>query len=239
MGAKTNRCLITIALLLGTGFLANFAGGIRLREGVQFAFARVPFAFGQWHGTDEAVSEVERNLWASADSRVMRRRYRRGLTRDGLAWLVLVQGPGDLRNLHPPERCYTAQGWRIAASERHRGAEVRQYRVLVVERPRQTEGGQARQTEGGQARQTDGGQGIRQYRRVIYWYFDGRHVAAGLMGRTVSAVLTRMARGISPTWVLVRLSVPARGPHDLSPGQEMELARPLMDTLTELLAPQW
>lgn len=71
-------------------------------------FSQVPLELGDWTGRDIPQDNLEVFLLLQPDQYLFRQ-YRRG---DGtLLWLSLVAGR-EARSFHPPQICYTADGWR-------------------------------------------------------------------------------------------------------------------------------
>ncbi|MGC8838344.1 MAG: exosortase-associated EpsI family protein [Anaerolineae bacterium] len=71
-------------------------------------WGQIPLRLGEWTGEDVPQDNLEVYLLLQPEQYLFRQ-YRRG---DGaLLWLSLL-GSREVRSFHPPQICYTADGWR-------------------------------------------------------------------------------------------------------------------------------
>ena len=75
----------------------------------------LPEFVGEWYGTDQPVSEGERQI-LGPDTEFARKLYTNGRG-DQMFVSIVVSGPDMNTSIHRPERCLPAQGWTIAGSE--------------------------------------------------------------------------------------------------------------------------
>jgi EpsI family protein len=88
---------------------------------------------------------------------------------------------------HPPQICYTAQGWRIEEQSpctlRDKQSQAHDIQRMIVSKEGE--------------------------RRVVYYFYtDGRHWTASYFSRVLHAFLNRAVHAEANTWVLIQLSTP-------------------------------
>ncbi|MEI6212128.1 MAG: hypothetical protein WCR06_10955 [bacterium] len=107
-----------IELLLGFR-LRLLAAALALRVGIThrrvqllpgYTLECLPAQLADQTGTDLPLTPLEVQLLAPDGGRMLQRQYGSGNT---ILWLAAVQSSGNWRVQHPPQVCYTAQGWRI------------------------------------------------------------------------------------------------------------------------------
>lgn len=190
MAKNIHRRLIVLlgcALLLRGALLAR---PVHLIPG--YTLERLPQELGGEPAVNLPLTPFEVALLAPDGGQILQRRYDLGSNR---VWLAAVQSRTDWRVQHPPQICYTAQGWRIEAQGRHALPES----GLVVQRML---------VEKNDAR-----------RLVYYLYTDGRHWTSSYFWRIFHALSDRAVRAEASTWVMVQISTPYT-----SAGDEARLA---------------
>lgn len=187
MAKKIRRRLIVLlgcALLLRGALLER---PVHLVPG--YTLERLPTALGGVPAADLPLTPFEVALLAPGGGQILQRRYTLGSNH---VWLAAVQSQSDWRVQHPPQICYTAQGWRIEEQGRHTLADsgVVVQRMLV---------------------ETDTAR-----RLVYYLYTDGRHWTSSYFWRIFHALSDRAVRAEASTWVLLQLSTPYKSAADES-----------------------
>jgi len=124
-------------------------------------------------------------LLAPDGGQITQRRY--GLVGDTVLWLAAVQSRSDWRVQHPPQICYTAQGWRIE-DQAPRTLRDRYNRVHDIQRMIVSKNGERRV--------------------VFYFYTDGRHWTASYFNRVMHSFLDRAIHAQISTWALIQISTP-------------------------------
>jgi EpsI family protein len=74
----------------------------------------LPEFVGNWHGVDQSVTQLERDI-LGPDTQFVRKLYTRGT--DQIYVSIVLSGPDMNTSIHRPERCLPAQGWTIADSK--------------------------------------------------------------------------------------------------------------------------
>lgn len=104
--------LVIAALLIGSGWVHGVwthrwgNQSARLKEQAQ-RLNELPKQFGDWTGTDLAVSNEQ--LQIAEASGILSRRYTNAATGDAVQ-LMIVCGPAGPVSLHPPTVCFTSAG---------------------------------------------------------------------------------------------------------------------------------
>ena len=128
-------------------------------------------------------------LLAPDGGQIIQRCYGQG---DTILWLAAVQSRSDWRVQHPPQICYTAQGWHIEEQSvrqlRDQHARTRAVQRMVVSKDSE--------------------------RRVVYYFYtDGSHWTASYFRRVLQAFLDRAIYARASTWMLIQLSTPLADDH--------------------------
>jgi hypothetical protein len=168
--------LLVLALALRCGLSAR---PVRLATG--YTLDRLPVQLGGHPAVALPVTPFEVELLSPDGGQILQRRYDLG---GQPVWLAAVQSRTDWRVQHPPQICYTAQGWSILAQGGYALPEChfRVQRMLV---------------------EKDG------FRRLVYYlYTDGRHWTSSYFWRIFHALSDRAVRAEARTWVLLQLSTP-------------------------------
>ena len=138
-------------------------------------------------GVDLPLTPFEVALLAPDGGRIIQRSYGQD---DTILWLAAVQSRSDWRVQHPPQVCYTAQGWRIEDQSvkqlRDQQGTHDIQRMLV-----------SKDDE----------------RRVVYYFYtDGRRWTASYFRRVMDALLDRAIYAQASTWMLIQISTPLSDP---------------------------
>jgi len=179
---------LRLILLLALAFAlrcALTARPVRLAAG--YTLDRLPVEMGGQPAVDLPLSPFEVELLAPDGGKILQRRYDSG---PQVVWLAAVQSRTDWRVQHPPQICYTAQGWRILEQGGQALPEsgLRVQRMLVEKDARQ--------------------------RLVYYLYTDGRHWTSSYFWRIFHALSDRAVRAAVSTWVMVQISTPYTSTED-------------------------
>jgi hypothetical protein len=172
------RLILLLLVALGLRF-ALTAREVRLAAG--YTLDRLPAELGGRPAVDLPLSAFEVELLAPEGGAILQRRYDLGTQ---CVWLAAVQSRTDWRVQHPPQICYTAQGWRILEQGGHTLPErgLRVQRMLVE-------------------KDAD--------RRVVYYFYtDGQHWTSSYFWRIFHALSDRAVRAEVSTWVMLQLSTP-------------------------------
>jgi EpsI family protein len=188
VASKTCLCLIlliTVALALRVTILQR---SVRVLPGSKVG--AIPTQLAAQPGIDLPLTRFEVELLAPDGGQITQRRYGQGRT---AIWLAAVQSQSDWRVQHPPQVCYTAQGWLIEAQTMH-ALRDRHSRVRNVQRMLVSKEGE---------------------RRVVYYFYtDGRHWTASYLSRVLHAFWDRAVRAQISTWALIQLSTPLASADD-------------------------
>jgi len=177
--ARKIQLRLIIVLLTALALrLALTAREVRVAPG--YTLERIPARLGAQPAVDLPLSPFEMELLAPEGGQILQRRYGEG---SNVVWLAAVQSKHDWRVQHPPQICYTAQGWRIEEDGPHLLPSGDRVQRMVVQR--------------GDAR-----------RVVYYLYTDGRHWTASYFRRIYHALLDRALRAQVSTWALIQFSTP-------------------------------
>ncbi len=172
------RLILLLAVALGLQF-ALTARTVRLATG--YTLDRLPTELGGQPAVDLPLTPFEVALLAPEGGKILQRRYDVGTQ---CVWLAAVQSQTDWRVQHPPQICYTAQGWQIEAQGRHTLPDS----TLSVQRMIVEKNGS---------------------RRLVYYlYTDGRHWTASYFWRIFHALTDRAVRAEVSTWVMMQISTP-------------------------------
>ncbi|MEI8243994.1 MAG: exosortase C-terminal domain/associated protein EpsI [bacterium] len=171
--------LLTAALALRVAILQR---SVLLLPG--YTAGAIPAQLAAQPGVNLPLTRFEVELLAPDGGQIIQRRYGQGRT---TIWLAAVQSRNDWRVQHPPQICYTAQGWLIEAQTTHTLRD-RHNRARNVQRMLVSKDGE---------------------RRVVYYiYTDGRHWTASYLSRVLHAFWDRAIRAQISTWALIQLSTP-------------------------------
>jgi EpsI family protein len=182
-------------LIFGGAFAAAAAGAYALKPRKKISLlgnrkmaAVVPTTFGRWESqTAEGLvqPETEGKLAAKLYSEMVSRIYHNGVTGDAVMMLIAYgDTQSDLLQLHRPEACYPAVGFRLALSEETRvplgNGAILPARRVVAERTERRE-------------------------NIIYWTRLGEFLPASEGSQREARLLTAM-KGYIPDGALFRFS---------------------------------
>jgi EpsI family protein len=184
MAKKTHIQWILI-LLLAVGLAARLWLASRpVHDRVSFTLSQLPTQLVDQPSVDLPLTAFEVELLSPDGGEILQRRY--GSARNAI-WLAAVQSRTDWRVQHPPQVCYTAQGWYID-EKKGRSLEIGNDRVISVERM--------------VVHKED------DRRLVYYFYSDGRHWTASYFLRIFHSLIDRMLHAQVNTWLMVQISTP-------------------------------
>ena len=202
MATKTRLLLI---LLLSVALVLRMTitnRSVQLLPG--YTVELLPRQLNHQAGFDIPLTRVEVDLLAPDGGRIAQRGYGQG---DTTVWLAAVQSRDDWRVQHPPQVCYTAQGWHIE-EQAPRTLRDTKRRAYAVQRMLVSKEGE--------------------HRVVYYFYTDGRHWTASYFSRVMYAFLDRAVFSQSSTWVLIQISTPLS-----SPGAEKRVFSACLDLFSQ------
>ena len=185
----TIRRLILLLIVVVAGFSAVFLLPTSAKTepvGIRLA---LPEYVGRWYGTDQQITERERQVLAS-DTEFARRLYTDGAGNQVFASIVL--SGHDLDNsIHRPERCLPAQGWTIADSRQldipiSGGQKLKVIRLRNVA-PVSAQNGKISSI----------------YNLNYYWFVGYRHLTASHLERTFLDIQDRILKGYNQRWAYV------------------------------------
>jgi len=110
-----DRLILLIALFSLTLFGVHQATNQRESEIKHPEWGAVPYSFDDWHGTDAAFDPVYGS--DPADSTLFRF-YTKGDQPPVIVYVGFYSDLSAILDVHTPELCYPAQGWRISAVQR-------------------------------------------------------------------------------------------------------------------------
>ena len=182
MATKTRLYLILLLAVALALRVAITQRSVCLVSG--YTVESLPAQLAAQSGVNLPLSPFEVALLSPDGGRIVQRSFGHGAT---ILWLAAVQSRSDWRVQHPPQICYTAQGWRIEAQAARtlRDKNARAYGVqhMIVSK--------------------DGD------RRVVYYFYtDGRHWTASYFSRVLHAFWDRAVHAEADTWVLIQVSTP-------------------------------
>ena len=172
---------LRLIILLAIAFALRLALTAReVRVAAGYTLDRVPVQLGAQPAVDLPLSPFEVELLAPEGGRILQRRYGQG---SNVVWLAAVQSQHDWRVQHPPQICYTAQGWRIEGDGPCKLSSGDRVQRMVVQKGAT--------------------------RRVVYYlYTDGRHWTASYFWRIFHALYDRAVHAQVSTWAMIQLSTP-------------------------------
>ena len=172
---------LQLIVLLAVAFALRLALTAREERVVAgYTLDKVPARLGTQPAVDLPLTPFEVELLAPEGGRLLQRRYGEG---SNVVWLAAVQSQHDWRVQHPPQICYTAQGWHIEEDGPHTLPAGECVRRMVVQK--------------GPAR-----------RVVYYLYTDGRYWTASYFWRIFHALTDRAIHARGSTWAMIQLSTP-------------------------------
>lgn len=149
-----------------------------------YSVDKLPTQLASHPGVDLPLTRFEVELLAPDGGHIVQRSYGSG---ERILWLAAVGSRNNWRVQHPPQICYTAQGWRIEEQSTRilRDTHARAYDVqhMIVSRD-----------------------GVR--RIVYYFYTDGNHWTSSYILRVLYAFLDQAISAKSVTWSLIQISTP-------------------------------
>ena len=182
MATKTNlRLILLLAVALALRVVITHRS-VCLVSG--YTMENLPAQLAAQPGVELPLTPFEVALLSPDGGQIIQRRYGQG---DTVLWLAAVQSRSDWRVQHPPQVCYTAQGWRIEAQEA-RTLRFKKERAFGVQRMIVSKDNE---------------------RRVVYYFYtDGRQWTASYFSRVLHAFWDRAAHAEANTWILVQVSTP-------------------------------
>jgi len=179
---------LRLILLLIVALVLRFAltsRTVHLAQG--YTLERLPKELSGQPAVDLPLTKFEVELLSPDGGKILQRRYDLGTNR---VWLAAVQSRSDWRVQHPPQICYTAQGWRILEQGGRTLPEskLRVQRMLVEKNDD---------------------------RRVVYYFYtDGKHWTSAYFWRIFHALSDRAVRAEASTWVMIQISTPYTSAED-------------------------
>ena len=180
--------LLTLAIGLSSVLLLPSSGKTE-PVGIKLA---LPEYVGHWYGTDEQVTELERQALAG-DTEFARKQYTNGV--GDIIFASIVLSGHDLDNsIHRPERCLPAQGLTITDSK-----------MLQIALPA---GGNLEVTRLHNVRQaqTMDGKTIPVYNLHYYWFVGYHHLTASHLERTFLDIQDRILKGYNQRWAYITIA---------------------------------
>ncbi|MBI3890475.1 MAG: exosortase-associated EpsI family protein [Candidatus Wallbacteria bacterium] len=167
--------VLTLLMAVGT---ADWILARSSRQGSLPDLHSFPAVIVAAQAAEEPLTDEERELQVDTGGQIVRRVYRTG---EQTVWAALVTAGASWRVHHPPEFCYTAQGWTVLQNSVYEDPGRASYRELLAER--------------------DG------ERRVIqYWFTDGNRSTTNLMDRWFQGLAAAFRGQSGHPWLMVTLS---------------------------------
>jgi EpsI family protein len=151
----------------------------------------LPEFVGNWYGTDEPISEGERQI-LGPDTEFARKLYSNGRG-DQMYVSIVLSGPDMNTSIHRPERCLPAQGWTIAHSETvtvpTKQGPLRVTRLLDM-RPLGGPAGKPRDI----------------YSLTYYWFVGRDETTPSHLYRTFIDIRDRLLKGYNQRWAYITVA---------------------------------
>lgn len=180
----------------------------------------LPDFIGPWFGTNQEVSEAERNALA-ADTEFARKVYTNGAG-DQIYVSVVMSGEDMNNSIHRPERCLPAQGWSIVTSDSDR-LEVEDDALPVMRlynsRPIRAENGDSHNL----------------YSIHYYWFVGHNNITQSHTERTLIDMRDRLLYGYNQRWAYVTVVATITEGISRFGRSEEETDRMIRDFISELL----
>lgn len=178
MAKKIQLRLILLLVVAFALRLALTAREVRVAAG--YTLDHLPAQLGAQAAVDLPLTPFEVELLAPEGGKILQRRYGQG---SNVVWLAAVQSRHDWRVQHPPQICYTAQGWRIEEEGARSLPTGDRVQRMVVQKG--------------------------SIRRVVYYlYTDGQHWTSSYFWRIFHALTDRAVRARVSIWAMIQLSTP-------------------------------
>jgi len=188
----TIRRLTLLLIVIAGGFSAVFLLPTSAKTEPVGIRLTLPDYVGKWYGTDQQITERERQVLAS-DTEFARKLYTDGAGNQIFASIVL--SGHDLDNsIHRPERCLPSQGWTIADSKQL-NIPIAGRQNLKVTRLRNVAPVSAQN-----------GKIISIYNLNYYWFVGYRHLTASHLERTFLDIQDRILKGYNQRWAYVTVT---------------------------------
>jgi len=148
----------------------------------------LPDFLGDWYGTDEEVSQGERDSLGS-DTQFARKKYTdsRG---NQIHVSIVLSGPDMNTSIHRPERCLPAAGWMVTDSKR----------IAVAAKTGQVEATRLHNVRSGRL---DNGQLLTINSLNYYWFVGHTDMTPSHIERTWIDIRDRMLKGYNQQWAYV------------------------------------
>ena len=188
----TTKRLLVLLLVLAVGLSAVFVlptVGNAEPVGIKLF---LPQYVGQWYGTDQQVSDLERQILAG-DTEFARKLYTNG-TGDAIFVSIVLSGHDLDNSIHRPERCLPAQGLTIADSRKLR-VPLSSGDQLQVTRLRNIREGR-----------TASGKTVALSNLSYYWFVGYHHLTASHLERTFIDIKDRVLKGYNQRWAYITVS---------------------------------
>jgi EpsI family protein len=180
--------LFTLGIGLSTVFFLP-ASGKTEPVGIKLV---LPEYVGNWYGTDEQITKLEREVLAG-DTEFARKRYTDGAG-DVISASIVLSGHDLDNSIHRPERCLPAQGWTITDS-RQLEVPISRGQKLKVTRLRDVMPVSAQD-----------GKIISVYNLNYYWFVGYHHITASHLERTFLDIQDRILKGYNQRWAYVTVA---------------------------------
>src|ERR1700730_351216 len=150
----------------------------------------LPEFVGNWHGVDQSVTQLERDI-LGPDPQFVRKLYTRGT--DQIYVSIVLSGPDMNTSIHRPERCLPAQGWTISDSK-----------TITLPVP----SGLLKTTRLHNIRsvRTDNGQVLTLNSVDYYWFVGHSDVTSSHFERTWIYMRDRILKGQNQQWAYVTVT---------------------------------
>ena len=181
------RILLILLLSIGLLLRVNFTQrSTLLLSG--YTTALLPKNLAGHSGEELPLQPFEVAALAPEGGQIVQRSYGNG---DTILWLTAVQSRDEWRVQHPPQLCYTSQGWILEEQARSTIRDPRASSFHVQRMIASKDG----------------------YRRLVYYFYtDGHYWTASYFRRVMYAFLDRAIYAQARTWMLIQISTPLSDP---------------------------
>ena len=182
------RRLILLQIMLLGGLSAVFALPKHPKLVSPSINLSLPDFLGDWYGTDEEVSQGERDS-LGPDTQFARKKYTdsRG---NQIHVSIVLSGPDMNTSIHRPERCLPAAGWMVTDSKR----------IAVAAKTGQVEATRLHNVRSGRL---DNGRPLTINSLNYYWFVGHSDMTPSHIERTWIDIRDRILKGYNQQWAYV------------------------------------
>jgi EpsI family protein len=215
----TTKRLVSLQLVLLGGLSSVFLIPRHVQMEPAAIVLSLPRSVGSWEGTDESVTQFERDV-LGPDTQFVRKLYT-NLTGDEIFVSIVLSGPDMNTSIHRPERCLPAQGWTVA-----------DVRSVALSLPHDTL--RATRLHNMRNVKTESGRALTVYSLDYYWFVGHSDETPSHLERTWIDIRDRIFKGRNQQWAYVMVAATITKDFKMFGRTEKETDDLIQSFLTEL-----